>query len=584
MALAFGEMEEWEPEDAEFLVSAMVDYLAVLETLEEGIRSASDWGAAWTGSSGEKSATARVNSIGDYVTDLAANAAAMKEIGIDTNNAVTILKFHIDSAISYANSNQFSIDFDGNVIDNSVGEFNEAEVEQRGEIKRNIEQSVREILQTGRAIEERAASGLSAIQADLIDDGGVASVSDAVSSQTGLDLPANESTPYEVKAWWSTLSESEKLSAIEKHHEQLGSLVGVPQGARHQANLKNLDDQENYWQDRLDKLRRRIEGSPQSGSSPLDSTDEILASSLESEKLADLRAIRRAVVQPDGKPIPDRSLLQVDSIDEPVTKAIVVDGDITRATNVAMNVPGYTTNPRDSLVEMANNAQRQRYDAATIGKIDREDVATVSFMGYEAPQKTFGGTYQVTQDDMAVEGAPLVANELRGIEAVNQNPDLHLVANGHSYGSSTLGIAMQELSDEEPTPVDDVVFYGSPGIPDQSPAKFGPFTYSDPEPSDLGVREGHAFNMAASTDPIVDRNLGGFVLGPSPESYGAIPLSTDDEFVSMPNPETGEDETIKTNGAPLVSGTHSSYPRAGYTSAYLLAAILAGRTSVEGGG
>lgn len=410
-----------------------------------------------------------------------------------------------------------------------------------------------------------------------VHDGDARSVADAVASQSGFEIPSEASSPYAVKAWWSSLSEGEQQDAINSHSEQIGSLVGVPPGARHQANLRNLDSQLEYWQTRYSDLRADLVGDPHGNARLSRQDSELLDSSEEKQKLDDLIAIRNSVIGPGGKSLTDRYLLQVKSHDEPVTKAIVADGDISRATNISMTVPGYTTNPRDSLGSMVKEAQMQRQDAARIGKLDESEVASVAFMGYEAPQDTLSGKYQVIQDDMAVTGAPLVADELRRIEAVNQNPNLHLVANGHSYGSSTLGIGLQELANDGPTPVDEAVFYGSPGIPDQSPKQSGPLSFSNPEPEDLGVQEGRAYNMAARTDPVVEDNLGAFVLGPSPEGYGAIPLSTSDEYLEIPAEDGSGTESIKTEGAPLFKGTHSSYPREGRTSAYILAAILSGR-------
>lgn len=127
LALTFGELENWKASDAEKLVTAMVAYIRDLEDLEDEIRSASKWDSAWSGSSGETGATAWANSIGDAVTDLAANAAAAKEVAIDTSNAVSKLQWHIDAVNSYANSNQFSISSNGDIIDNGGENYTDEE-------------------------------------------------------------------------------------------------------------------------------------------------------------------------------------------------------------------------------------------------------------------------------------------------------------------------------------------------------------------------------------------------------------------------------------------------------------------------
>ncbi|MFZ0832498.1 MAG: alpha/beta hydrolase [Mycobacterium sp.] len=51
------------------------------------------------------------------------------------------------------------------------------------------------------------------------------------------------------------------------------------------------------------------------------------------------------------------------------------------------------------------------------------------------------------------------------------NPNAHLTLLGHSYGSLTSSLALQELGARGLHPVNDAVFYGSPGLELVSPAQ-----------------------------------------------------------------------------------------------------------------
>jgi hypothetical protein len=119
---------------------------------------------------------------------------------------------------------------------------------------------------------------------------------------------------------------------------------------------------------------------------------------------------------------------------------------------------------------------------------------------------------------------------------------VHLTALGHSYGSLTTGLALRPG-----TPVDDVVFFGSPGI-------------GTSDVRELGLQPGRVHVVEARRDAVAD--LAAFGTDPN-QLDGVTGLSARAAVV---------------DGRRLSESTgHSSYLTAGSTSQYGIAAVVAGR-------
>lgn len=82
----------------------------------------------------------------------------------------------------------------------------------------------------------------------------------------------------------------------------------------------------------------------------------------------------------------------------------------------------------------------------------------VEFFGYDAPP----GAVEASSTVMANNGAPKLASFLNGIDAAREHGagDAHITVAGHSYGSTTAGIAATLVNDGV---IDDIVQFGSPG-------------------------------------------------------------------------------------------------------------------------
>jgi hypothetical protein len=242
-----------------------------------------------------------------------------------------------------------------------------------------------------------------------------------------------------------------------------------------------------------------------------------------------------------------------------------------------------------------------------------EDVAAVAWIGYDAPlipglrsapipfvpgwvnnavavARSELGAYRVTHDGAAKAGAVNLARFYDGITAAHVGKPLNLTAIGHSYGSLTTGLALQQPGSHG---VSTAIFYGSPGIAAGMPAQ-------------LGLRPGQVFVMQTPDDPIHWRTDAPPILR---AAAVAIPGPFDDVLLRVseatgtvdfgPNPaanpnflrlETGPAVVVDRDGTVLrfdgASG-HSQYPETGSTTGadgqpllrtpgYNIAAVVAG--------
>ncbi len=193
----------------------------------------------------------------------------------------------------------------------------------------------------------------------------------------------------------------------------------------------------------------------------------------------------------------------------------------------------------------------------------------------------------MSHDDLAKAGAHNLAGFYDGITASHEGVRAALTAIGHSYGSLTTGLALQEPGNHGVT---DAIFYGSPGIEATTPEQ-------------LQLPPGHVFTMETPNDPIQAVYDGPPALKaraamlPPPFNtlalggLGALNLTGAGQF--GPNPATNPNFTHLANGPVTVpdgnGGTlslggaqgHSEYPRfmddgTPRTTNYNIAAIIAG--------
>lgn len=174
--------------------------------------------------------------------------------------------------------------------------------------------------------------------------------------------------------------------------------------------------------------------------------------------------------------------------------AAVAVGNPDTARNVSVTVPGIGSTTRDTLPGMVTEAQnlqleaqRQLRNAGLPGS-----AATIAWMGYDPPPNPLNtlspaDAWATMGDGQARAGADSLSSYLEQVRANNAGG--HITLLGHSYGSLTSSLALQELNAQGLHPVNDVVFYGSPGL-------------ELTNPDQLGLGAGHAYVMRGMDDPI----------------------------------------------------------------------------------
>lgn len=291
------------------------------------------------------------------------------------------------------------------------------------------------------------------------------------SESAGLANDADPSwTPEEVSVWWALLSESEREALINKAPEKYGNLNGIDMASRARANELALNGHVDAAGNRipgtgliektkneLDALNQEIERARENG-------QEVSSDVLDKQKnlqnrLADLKAISDQVQGNAGATL---LVLEPGELGENVRAAIAI-GDVDNAQHVATFVPGMGTNCRDNgrlNVEFAKNIQ---WAAQKVGGDEAGSVATIAWMGYEAPPditKTLDPS--VMSIDKAEAGAEKLNGFVTGIHSwrSERGLDVHQSIIPHSYGSTTAGIAMRDIGEGV---VDELVYTGSPG-------------------------------------------------------------------------------------------------------------------------
>jgi hypothetical protein len=286
---------------------------------------------------------------------------------------------------------------------------------------------------------------------------------------------------------------------------QTGPPVGpeglTPTQVASDANEARLDQQRASTQAQVDQLQHQIDELARQtyttgdhSAAALDRLNE-LKHQLDGAKthLGELNAVHDAL----GK-APETYLTAFDPRTGPgkhVLSAVAV-GNPDTARDVSVTVPGLGSTTKDTLPGMVTEAQNLRLEA------ERQlrnaglpgSAATIAWMGYDPPPNPLNtlspaDALATMGDGQARAGADSLSSYLEQVRA--NNPNGHLTLLGHSYGSLTSSLALQELNAQGLHPVNDVVFYGSPGLELTSPDQ-------------LGLGAGHAYVMRGMDDPIAN--------------------------------------------------------------------------------
>lgn len=253
-------------------------------------------------------------------------------------------------------------------------------------------------------------------------------------------LPPPGSKPRQIAAWWGSLSDQQKKKLIEKYPEIIGNLDGVDIAKRDEVNRSLVDGMLAEAEDRVHQIQDDL--ADPGMTPPLYPNHYIKAL----DDVEDLKVLKDFIDHHRGQ-----KLLVCDRSGERL-KVAIGSGNFDEAQHIGVYVPGRGTTVRGSLLDCVKKSEGLITAAQ---KLRESSYATVAWLGYDAPLSI----PDVANTHRANAGADRLENFLEGVSAI-YGEKVHLTLLGHSYGSTTSGIAASHVS---PNVVDDLVLFGSPG-------------------------------------------------------------------------------------------------------------------------
>ena len=277
-------------------------------------------------------------------------------------------------------------------------------------------------------------------------------------------------TPEERAKYWSQQSEAQKQHLCDKYPDLIGNADGVEGWARDRANRNRLPKLKQEAKDNVSTYTELLK-SPWIDSntrayylSELDKAEKaVKAYDAVQEQLDKGISLEDYQHGKKGDPV---SLLTLQN-DGARVKAAMGQGDVDHAKNVATFVPGIGTTVEGSMGDYMRQTKNLRSAAMAQGNLSASDVATVAWLGYDAPGKADLNQPQnipgIISPFLAKAGSDRLAGFMNGMQASRDYGagDAHMTLVGHSYGSSTSGMAATKVKYGV---IDDLVLCGSPGM------------------------------------------------------------------------------------------------------------------------
>ena len=277
-------------------------------------------------------------------------------------------------------------------------------------------------------------------------------------------------TPEERAKYWSQQSEAQKQHLCDKYPDLIGNADGVEGWARDRANRNRLPKLKQEAKDNVSTYTELLK-SPWIDSntrayylSELDKAEKaVKAYDAVQEQLDKGISLEDYQHGKEGDPV---SLLTLQN-DGGRVKAAMGQGDVDHAKNVATFVPGIGTTVEGSMGDYMRQTKNLRSAAMAQGNLSARDVATVAWLGYDAPGKADLNQPQnipeIISPFLAKAGSDRLAGFMNGMQASRDYGagDAHMTLVGHSYGSSTSGMAATKVKYGV---IDDLVLCGSPGM------------------------------------------------------------------------------------------------------------------------
>lgn len=456
MAISWADVVDWEPGP---LDSIAADFLEATQ----GLRSAHATGEDALGA--VRSEGVAVNAMrSSTISNLASLDRALTNVsGVlfaieGARDGVAMVKAHVDDALAYASANNCTISSDGSVFCIPLIPTDLESTLEAAAATATLTEKVETTLEHAERVDSELSSALGDITTDTYWDG-----DRGENKVIGVpDFPKYGWTPSQNAAWWKSLPEERKRFLIEHCPDDIRHLDGLPADDRNKANRNALYGYvDAYGTKRQGALADAKQAFDEANTAGFVDRDKIRQTR---EALKDLEALNDQLQKNEHAPA---YLLDFNyDTKHHRTTAIVSTGNPDTASYVSTLVPGIGTNVREELGYYMDINERLRAQAGQAG-VDPNKVATISYLGYVAPEGPGPKLYQAADISYANEGAPKIARFMEGLRA-HGNANNHSFTNTlltHSYGSTTGGKAMTQVAKGV---VDNFIMCGSPGSGVQS--------------------------------------------------------------------------------------------------------------------
>ncbi|WP_243794061.1 alpha/beta hydrolase [Saccharopolyspora gloriosae] len=540
-----GDLRRWNPDLLDDAIDDLKREQNRLVSLDDELAN-SGRPKEWHGKAAN-SATAEHGKLGERLRELVVEVSTVRSATIATADEIREIGHELTEAEALAHSHHFLIGDDGKIEDLGTppgihpDEAQSVNEDRNNHIRPDLADRVKRILDRATDTDREFAKVLGDADRDLMDTRGSHNLAEAAAlgDARGLGETLEPPPPGDAKQnaeWWKSLPAETKSALATAPPAWLGNMDGIPGSVRSTANINRIDDERSTLQAEATRLRNEIKALPKGpGSRNLQTKYTLPLRDVEA-KLKSLDQVESTLDRGN------RQLLLLDTSGER-TKAAVGIGDVDTAEHVTVFTPGMNSTVEGSIGDydksmdsLRREAKQQSYDYG-----DGGDVATVTWLGYEAPQgsEMLDPSTSVAGSAAAQRGATDLSGFYRGINE-SRTDDPHLVAMGHSYGSTTTGYALQR----EDVGVDAAVTMGSPGV-------------GTGDRSDINVPGGWMYNLESTWDPVAD--IGRF--GGDPSKNPQIDQLSTSEAVSPDGQRLKESSGHGTGGPTgyLTPGTTSQY-------------------------
>ncbi|WP_078496306.1 MULTISPECIES: alpha/beta hydrolase [Streptomyces] len=337
-----------------------------------------------------------------------------------------------------------------------------------------------------------------------------------------LPVPPKDGGPADNASWWKGLTNDQRADYIAMQPASVGAMGGLPADVRDEANRAVFAETRGNYQSELDRIRLQEppryvvtpQGTVQSGK--WKEWDERYGDRAEflDGRLDGIEAIQERFDDTGTGGLPAAYLLGFAPEANHDGRVILANGNPDTADHTAVFVPG-TKTVMDKIGEEMGQSEMLWGQAQA--EAPDQSVSTIVWFDYDAPNTI----PDAVRAGYATDGGATLRHFLEGNDVAHQvatGDHAHRTVIGHSYGSTVVGEATQytpEYSESKwmsPTPADDIIAVGSPGMQVSHAAG-------------LGMKQEHVWAMGGGGDDLLVR-VGGKYVGLGDE--GNIP--TDPEF------------------------------------------------------